>query len=384
MTTAEILTAVALAAVVVAIAFWLAARSERRVRETLNARDGDPTLRLMQQQIDAMRGQMSEALQGSLRLLQEQLSQSIGQVNDRLRENAEAVSRTNQTLGERLDNASRVVGEVQKSLGGLGEATARVYEVGKDIASLQEILRSPKLRGGLGELLLGELLAQILPPQHFTLQHEFRSGEKVDAVIRIGDGLVPVDAKFPLEDFRRALEAEGEVERGKARKAFLSRVRKHVDAIAAKYILPDEGTYDFALMYVPAENVYYETLVRSEADEDGVNAYALGKRVIPVSPGSFFAYLQAILMGFKGMRIEERARQILSHLGRLQVDLDRFREDFRLVGKHLGNASGSFASADKRLERLAERLAAVDIAEAVVEIAPQAELKLPGKDENSQ
>ncbi|MGH7898676.1 MAG: DNA recombination protein RmuC, partial [Candidatus Binatia bacterium] len=237
---------------------------------------------------------------------------------------------------------------------------------------------SPKLRGGLGELLLGELLAQILPLEHFTLQHEFRSGEKVDAVIRIGDGLVPIDAKFPLEDFRRALEAEGDVERGKARKAFLGRVRKHVDAIASKYIVPDEGTYDFALMYVPAENVYYETLIRSESDEDAVNAYALGKRVIPVSPASFFAYLQAILIGFKGMRIEERTRQILAELSRLQGDLERFRDDFRLIGKHLGYASGSFASADRRLERLAERFAAIESAETPIEI-PQAELKLPVK-----
>lgn len=372
MTDPTLLIALAIAAVA-GFALWL---FERRARERPA---GDAAMMLLQQQVESLRGQVSQALEGNLKLLQDQVGQAIGQVNQRLRENAEAVERSQQTLGERLDNAARVVGEVQKSLGGLGEATQRVFDVGRDIASLQEILRSPKLRGGLGELLLGELLAQILPPQHYGLQHTFRSGEKVDAVIRIGDALVPIDAKFPLEDFRRSLEAEGDAERAKARRAFLARVKKHVDAIAGKYILPDEGTYDFALMYIPAENVFYETIIRSESGEDdGINAYALSRRVVPVSPGSFYAYLQAILLGLKGMRVEEKARQILDQLGRLQGDLDRFREDFRVVGRHLTNAAGSYASAEKRLDRLTERLATVDSGEPAAEIAEPAPLSVEG------
>src|SRR5437773_3651306 len=190
----------------------------------------------------------------------------------RLREGLELVQRSQSAVGERLDNTSRVVGEVQKGLGELREATAKVYEVGRDVASLHDILRAPKLRGGLGEFLLGDLLAQVLPPAHFTLQHAFRSGERVDAVVRLGDGLVPVDAKFPLEDFRRLLEAADDDERARARKAFVAQVRRHIDDIATKYVLPDEGTYDFALMYIPAENVYYETIIRDE--EPGLAAYA--------------------------------------------------------------------------------------------------------------
>src|SRR5437773_2393870 len=129
----------------------------------------------------------------------------------------------------------------------------------------------------LGELLLGDLLAQVLPAGHFTLQHTFRSGERVDAVVRLGPALVPVDAKFPLEDFRRLLEATDDEARARARKAFVARVRKHIDDVAAKYILPDEGTYDFALMYVPAENVYYEAIVRDDGagSERSLGAYAL-------------------------------------------------------------------------------------------------------------
>lgn len=363
---ALIIAALLAAGVAVALLLW---RAERRARELLEARGADPAIALLQREIESLRDQVSRALEGSLRLLQDQVGQAITQVNERLRENAEAMQKSSQTLGERLDHAARLVGDVQKSLGGLGEATRRVFEVGKDIASLQEILRSPKLRGGLGEWLLGELLAQILPARAYELQHEFRSGEKVDAVIRIGDALVPVDSKFPLEDFRRCLEAENEAERAKARRAFTARVKKHVDAIADKYVLPDEGTYDFALMYIPAENVYYETIIRGDSGEDdGLAAYALTRRVIPVSPGSFYAYLQAILLGLKGMRVEEKARQILDHLGRLQGETERFREEFRVLGKHLNNASQSFLAAEKRIDRIAERLSSIDSAEALPEV----------------
>lgn len=316
---------------------------------------------LLQQQIESMRAQLNQSLEGNIRRVQEQVGAAIGQVSERLRENAEVLQSSQRTIGERLDNANRVVGDVHHRLGGLGEATQRVLEVGKDIASLQQILRSPKLRGGIGELLLAELLAQLLPAAHYELQYAFRSGERVDAMIRIGDGIVPVDAKFPLEDFRRMIETEDETARERARRALFTQVKKHVDSIASKYILPDEGTYDFALMYVPAESVFYEIVVRGEpGDGSALNAYALERRVIPVSPSSFFAYLQSILVGLKGMRIEEDAREILGQLGHLQGDLDRFREDFRLVGRHLGNATAAWSTADKRMEKLAERFVTIE------------------------
>ncbi|MGH7802849.1 MAG: DNA recombination protein RmuC, partial [Candidatus Binatia bacterium] len=204
--------------IVTAVVVWLVLGSTRAA--------SDPAIALLQQQIESLRGQVASSLADSIGQVNEQLARSSSQMNDRLRENAEALARANTTLGERLDNASRVVGGVQKQLGSLDEATRRVFEVGKDIASLHDILRSPKLRGGFGELLLGDLLAQILPAENFTLQHVFRSGERCDAVVRIGDGCVPIDAKFPLEDLRRALAAESDAERAKARKAFITRVKK--------------------------------------------------------------------------------------------------------------------------------------------------------------
>lgn len=321
-------------------------------------RPDDAALGLMQQQLDALRTQLAQALAGQQQALTQQIGELTGRVNDRLRESVEVIQRSQQSVGERLDSTTRVVTDVQRGLGELATATQKVFEVGRDVASLQDILRAPKLRGGLGEFLLGDLLAQVLPTSHFTLQHGFRSGERVDAVVRLGTGLVPVDAKFPLEDFRRLLAATDDDERARSRKAFVQRVRKHVDDVAAKYILPDEGTYDFALMYVPAENVYYETIIRDE-ETGGLAAYALERKVVPVSPNCFYAYLQAIVLGLRGLKIEDRAREVIGQLARLSGDLGRCREDFRVLGKHLGNAAQTHAAVDRRLERLGTKLATI-------------------------
>lgn len=317
---------------------------------------------LIQQQIDQLRGQFGQALDGNTQLMQQQLGQILGHVNERLKENASALQQAQQSLGERLDNAARVVGHVQKSLGGLEEANRRIYEVGRDIASLHDILRAPKLRGGLGEFFLEDLLAQILPPEHFFTQYAFKTGEKVDAAIRLGDSLVPVDAKFPLENFKRILESNTEEDKIRAKKQFAADVKKHIDAIAGKYILPDEETYDFAFMYIPAENVYYEIIIKDEAlGEKNLSQYALSKRVIPVSPSSFYAYLQAIVLGLRGMRIEQSAKDIIQYLSRLQGDFSRLRDDFGLLGKHLGHAQASFQAAEKRLEQFGQKLLSADV-----------------------
>jgi len=325
-----------------------------QLRSALARRDDGAGLLLLQQQMDALRMQVGQALTGQGQTVGQQLAQLTAQMNDRLRESLDVVQRSQTSVGERLDNTARVVGEVQKGLGELREATAKVYDVGRSVQTLHDILRAPKLRGGLGEYFLADLLAQVLPAEHFTLQYGFRSGERVDAVIRLGDGLVPVDAKFPLEDFRRMLDAADDDARTRARKGFVARVRKHVDDVAAKYVLPDEGTYDFALMYVPAENVFYEAVVRDEARE--LVSYALERKVIPVSPGTLYAYLQAIVLGLRGLRIEARAKEVLDQLARLGGDLERLRDDMRLVGRHLGNAQQAFISADRRLERFEQKL----------------------------
>jgi len=343
----------------------------------------DPAAALLQQQLEALSrqvgesagsakllhdrlGQVTQEVNGQLGTITTQVNSQLGlistQVNQQLATIGKQVQEATGQMGTRLDNAARVVGEVRQNLGELTKATERVFDVGKDIASLQEILRAPKLRGVLGELFLGDLLTQILPPTHFTLQHKFKSGEAVDAVIRLGQGLVPVDSKFPLENFKRVIAGETEEERKAARKKFATDVKKHIDAIATKYILPDEGTFDFALMYIPAENVYYEVILKDDAfgEEKGLCAYALAQRVIPVSPNSFYAYLQAIVLGLKGLRIEKSAHEIIQHLKRLEGDFQRFRDDFDVLGKHLGNTRGKYEDAAKRLDRFGEKLASIE------------------------
>jgi DNA recombination protein RmuC len=340
-------------------------RTAAAVEALRAAREADRAPLMLQQQIDGLRSELGRSLDAGTQNLNQQLAQMLTTVNQRLHQNAELMQQTQRALGERLDSTAQVVGAVQRSLGGLEEANRKIYEIGKDIASLQQILRAPKLRGGLGELLLEDLLAQILPADHFVAQYTFRTGQKVDAVIKLGTGLVPVDSKFPLENFRRLLDAQTEDDRARVRRAFVTDVKRHIDAVAAKYILPDEGTFDFALMYIPAENVYYEIVVKDEQTGDaGIGEYALARKVIPVSPGCFYAYLQAIVLGLRGLRIEERSHEILQQLARLRGDFDRFRDDFRLVGRHLNNAVSSFAGADRRLERLDSRFAGIAEADA--------------------
>ncbi len=307
---------------------------------------------LIQKQIEALRRQLAQSLSDSARL----------------------VSDSQKSVGERLDRAADVVGRVQNTLGSLQKATEQVFSVGKDIASLTDLLKAPKLRGSLGELFLGDLLAQILPTRNYTMQYAFKGGETVDAVVRIGR-LVPVDAKFPLENFRRITESTGP-ESAQARRRFLQDVRKHIDAIASKYLRPDEGTFDFALMYIPAENVYYETIIKDDAGDDGLMAYAFHKRVVPVSPNSFYAYLQTISLGLRGLEIEENAREIVGHLDRLKGDFGRFKEDFSLVGKHLGNARGKFEDAERRLDRFEDKLISSGAGAALLPSAEPVKLEI--------
>lgn len=302
-------------------------------------------------------------MQNMQKAMFDQLNAVSKQVDNRLRENNEVVQRSQRSLNERLDNAGKIFNTVNSKITKLEESNKRIHDIGKDIAGLQEILRAPKLRGSLGELFLGDLLAQIFPKEHYTMQYTFQSGEKVDAVIHLRDRLmVPVDAKFPLENFKKMVESDksdNERESSNYRKIFVNDVKKHIDAIASKYIVPDEGTFDFALMYIPAENVYYETIVKDMEDKS-ISQYAIAKKVIPVSPNSFYIYLQAILMGLRGLQIEKSAKEIFANLARLRSDFGKFGEEYSLVGKHLGHAQSSFENSQKRFLKFENKLENVE------------------------
>jgi DNA recombination protein RmuC len=304
------------------------------------------------------------------------LQQQLNSLQERLDTFGQSVTQNLQqstaSMNTRLDKAAGVIGDLREKVG-------QIHEVGKAAQELVNIMRAPKLRGGMGELFLGDLLSQILPHEHYTMPYRFKSGDAVDAVIRIGPRLVPADAKFPYENFKRVVEAAGEAERVAARKQFLRDVKKHVDAIATKYILPDEGTYDFALMYVPAENVYYETIIKEDVGEDRqLFSYALAKRVIPVSPNSFYAYVQTILLGLRGMKVEERAQEILGELSRLRGDFAKIQENFRVLGRHLANAGGSYSETERTMTKLDAKLTQIEQPQPQKEVASPP--SLPGLD----
>ncbi len=308
--------------------------------------DSTQTLQFMQQQVEALRGDMRT----SLHHVSEQLNQQLNSVTQQLQSQTTSV-------GSRLDNAARVIGDVQKNLGQLGQATQEIKELGQSVSKLEELLRAPKLRGGLGELLLEDLLKQVLPAEHFDIQYKFKNGQTVDAIIKTSEGIVPVDSKFPLENFKKYYQSPNEGEKKQFQKTFQNDVKKHIEAIAGKYILPDEGTFPFALMYIPAENIYYEVIIKGEGTGDlGAYQYALEKNVVPVSPNSFYAYLQVIALGLRGLKIEQSAKQILNTLSRLQGDIGKVRDAFETLGTHLNNARNKYDEADKRLSSFENKL----------------------------
>lgn len=292
--------------------------------------------------------------------LAQQMQQLQMMLNEQLKEHRETISTSSTHIGNRLDQATNLFGQVQSRLGQLEESSKRIFEVGKDLSGLQDILRAPKLRGSLGELFLDDMLAQIFSKDQYSLQYRFKSGETVDAVVHLKDKLkIPIDAKFPLENFKKLLSSENNNEKEQVRKVFVGDVKKHIDDIARKYILPSEGTLDIALMYIPAENIYYEIIIKDEKDGD-ILPYALKKRVFPVSPNTLYIYLQAILLGLRGLRIEEEAMFILKHIQTLGTDFDKFSKNYSLVGKHIVDAQTKFNETERQLSKINNRIETID------------------------
>ncbi|MHC4834614.1 MAG: DNA recombination protein RmuC [Planctomycetota bacterium] len=255
-----------------------------------------------------------------------------------------------------LTNSQKTFGELKEQIGKLKSDSERLLQVSGDIRSLQNILKAPKLRGQMGEHSLASLLGQILPADSFALQHTFANGKIVDALVKLPEFAVSIDAKFPLPAFEQMMAADDEGAKAKLRRQFQSDVTKHIDKIAASYILPGEGTLDFALMYIPAENVYYETIVKYDKDRTDILDYAMEKKVIPISPNLLYAYLMTIVMGLQGMQIEKEAAAIRANLQKLTAGLGSFAGNWDTLGRHLRNAQGQYDEGQKNLTQFQTQL----------------------------
>lgn len=314
------------------ITFFFAYRAERRVGSVVAGLDA--VARRIEQvnggfnaRLDGATGEMSRTLVEGLQHTTETLAASIG----RAREDTRA------RLDEKLI-------EVTAALGDLKATSDRIVEFSRSLDEFQRMLQTPRLRGEFGEFALEQMLADVIPAESYECQAVI-GAFRVDALVRTPHGALCIDSKFPLDNLRRALASSDPQIREQLLKQFAADVRGRVDEIAVRYISPPE-TLEMALMFVPAENVYYELLNRPELLE-----YARARRVVAVSPNTMYAYLQALAIGFRGLKIQNEARRVEQMLSELRARFERFHDHFVKIGRHLDNAQAQFAGAARDVDR---------------------------------
>jgi len=247
----------------------------------------------------------------------------------------------NQNIQNVEQNLSLQVSRLYESLGNL-------TEIGRGIKSFSELLSVPKFRGNIGEEVLRNLLEQYFAKDLYSLQYTFKSGERVDAILKTKEGIIPIDAKFPLENFQKWVKAQTEEEKSKHFKVFINDVKKHISKISKKYILPEEGTVDFAIMYIPSEAIYYE-IIQSGGD---IIEYAREQNVYFTSPNSFYYFLKIIMASMQGAKIQEQAKEILKLLEGIRKDSQKFADYLRLVNTHFNNARNALEQANNEYKSL--------------------------------
>jgi len=324
--------------------------------------DFTPQMLDLKNELHELKTKQMESQQASIINQQKLLNDTQNNLNNQLQQMMtimnQSLNNAQNNITKQLTSTNQMFGDIHNQLGTLGKTVKNMEDIGKNISSLQDILQAPKLRGNLGEYLLEELLKQIFPSANYEIKYNFKNGTQVDAIIKLGGNIVPVDSKFPLESFQRFVNSENDDDKKTFRKEFISSVKKRIDEIAVKYINPAEGTFDFAIMYIPAENVFYETIINdsfTSKDFELLN-YAMEKRVIPVSPNSFYAYLIAIIYGLKGLKIEQEAKTILKDISLVQDKFGKFFTEYSLVGKHLSSAVNKYNDTEKSAEKLNEQV----------------------------
>lgn len=336
----------------------------------------DPAVAQLQAEVQSLRASsersvqsISGAFSAQMQLVTSHVQQSLAevtsqlgarldsinqQVTEQLNQSARVMNASSNAVGERIAAVQHTFAGLQNQVGEMTQQARQLSDLSRSVAAIEHVLRAPKMRGNFGEEQLETLLGLVFARQQFILQHRFSSGEIVDALLVLPPGNVAVDSKFPLENFRRIVDG-AEEEKTSRRRDFLRDVRRRVDEIATRYIRPSEGTLPFALMYVPAENVYYETIIR---DDDGFQLYryCLEKRVVPVSPNSFYAYLQTIMVGIKGLQVGQRADTIVREIESLQIELEKFGKAYETIGQHIRNASSKIEEGTRLLTKVELRV----------------------------
>jgi len=317
------------------------------------------------QKSGAIESQMNE-LRRDLQTIATSQAQSTGQLETIAKNVAQRLDSVAPALQEAIKNSAQITGQMtsdaQTKMAGelkntrdqisqiqlqLGEVQQAGRQMSQTAQTLEGILGGAKSRGSLGEVTLERLLEDSLPRAQYGMQHRFSSGEAADAVIKLRDKkLMAIDSKFPLDAYRR-ISTDGD----EARRAFATAVKGHADAITKKYIVPDEGTLDVALMFVPSETVYYELLQTSDNKGQPLDAYCRDKHVIAVSPNTLYAHLCVIAMGLRGMQMEENAKRLLESLSGMEKQMEKFADKFGTLGTHLKNAQQSYSESDKLFER---------------------------------
>ncbi len=276
------------------------------------------------------------------------LSQALSEQMDRSRQASE---RATLSVHQQVQSFTQGMTQLNEGLKGMHDSV-------KNVASFQDLFRNPKLRGQWGEMSLEASLSQYFPKDRYLIQHYFSSGEAVDAALRLpNDILLPIDSKFNWDNFQKMVDADNDIHRDSFRKLFYSDVKKKVDEISSKYILPSEGTTDFALMFVPAETVYYELI--NNMKEVDVSEYARKKKVILVSPNTFALSVSAIQHWYRDVHISQKTQSIIKKLEGIVADSAKLADNFRKLGNHISNARSAYEDSEKRLSLMTGRVSKV-------------------------
>ena len=256
--------------------------------------------------------------------------------------------KNDQTLEIVKEGFESVRKSIESRYGEINQELGMIKEIGHRMREFQDFFKSPKLRGNIGERILQDLLEQVLPKNNFQTQYRFKEGQVVDAIIKTKRGIIPIDSKFPMENFKRMIKDKEE----EVRKEFLRDIKKHIDDISKKYILPQEGTVDFAVMYIPSESIYYEITV----NQPEVLDYAEKKRIYIVSPNTFYYFLKTVMMGLQGARIEEASRKIFEGLRGVKEESIRMEEELNVLISHINRAKNASERVSSRFLKLSGKI----------------------------